>query len=281
MTKDEFILRQLSRTKRKKYEQYVVTKIIHLIDNHDVKFITQQYVTRPSGRALTDLYFPQLGLHVEVDEAHHLSNKEADSMREADIVEATGHKFLRVDAALSLEAIDKQIVEIVNEIKSQLTRKNIEPWDLEYEMSTEKYLGLGYVDADEDVAFKTIKDACNCFGHKYKGYQKAVAVFPEENTILWFPKAYPNSGWNNAISDDHEVITERSVDEDIAREHIEKHINPKFGKETRRVVFARVKGSLGDVLYRFRGVYELNLKKSNQDVGLIWERTAKRVSTIK
>jgi hypothetical protein len=40
MDKKEFIIRQLGRTKNKKYEAYVVTRIIHLLDDFSIKFIT-------------------------------------------------------------------------------------------------------------------------------------------------------------------------------------------------------------------------------------------------
>jgi len=75
MDKKEFIIRQLARTSNKKYEAYVVNRIVHLLDDISIKFITQQYVTRPEGRALTDLFFPQFNLHVEVDEGQHFIKK--------------------------------------------------------------------------------------------------------------------------------------------------------------------------------------------------------------
>lgn len=97
MDKKEYIIRQLGRTKNKKYEAYVVSRIIHLLNNFDIKIVTQQYVVRPEGRALTDLFFPQLSIHIEVDEEHHKSNIQDDKIREADIVNATNHTILRID----------------------------------------------------------------------------------------------------------------------------------------------------------------------------------------
>ncbi len=45
MDKKEYIIRQLNRAKNKKYELYVISRIIHLLDNNDIKFVTQQYVS--------------------------------------------------------------------------------------------------------------------------------------------------------------------------------------------------------------------------------------------
>ena len=48
MDKLEFISRRLAKAENKKYEHYVVTRIWHLLDNTQIKLVTQQYVTRPS-----------------------------------------------------------------------------------------------------------------------------------------------------------------------------------------------------------------------------------------
>ena len=92
MDKLEFVAKQLDKTKKKPYEQLVVHRIWNTLNDLRVKFVTQQFVKRPEGRAMTDMYFPQLGMHIEVDEGHHKAQIEADKLREADIIDATGHK---------------------------------------------------------------------------------------------------------------------------------------------------------------------------------------------
>ena len=72
MNKLQFICRQLSRAEYKTYENYVITRIWHLLNDDSIKLITQQYVVRPNGgRALTDLFFPQLKVFIEINEGHH------------------------------------------------------------------------------------------------------------------------------------------------------------------------------------------------------------------
>lgn len=44
MNKKEYIIRQIAKTNKKNYENYVVTRIFHLINRLDIKFVTQQYV---------------------------------------------------------------------------------------------------------------------------------------------------------------------------------------------------------------------------------------------
>lgn len=281
MDKKEYIIRQLARTKNKKYEAYVVTRIIHLLNDFSIKFITQQYIARPEGRAQTDLYFPQFDFHVEVDEGHHFNqvNIEADKIREADIINATGHEIWRIDVTKHFNEINDQIDIVVNKIKN-MRQSSFIPWDIDSEFDPAIYIKLGYIDVKDSVAFKTIKDACNCFGHNYTGYQRAVAAHPDDNIMLWFPKLFPNGEWDNQISPDEEVITEQNKDKVKARQHILSHVNNKASKH-QRIVFAKVKGSLGEVLYRFRGQYQLDVKNSNEETGLIWRRIKTQVKTYK
>jgi very-short-patch-repair endonuclease len=283
MDKKEYIIRQLGRTKNKKYEAYVVSRIIHLLNDFNIKFVTQQYVTRPEGRALTDLFFPQMCLHIEVDEPYHKDIIENDKVREADIINATNHKILRVDVSKSIEDINFQIDVIVDEITNkikQLTDENsFVPWNIDLEFNTETYIKRGYIDTSDNVAFKTIKDACNCFGHNYSGWMKGGAPHPDSDTWLWFPKLFPNGEWRNSISFDEEIITERNEDDEKAKEHIDGYIKQTNGMQHKRIVFANVKGNLGDKLYRFRGLYELSIKDSGFPIGLIWQRKLTRVNT--
>ena len=75
MDKKEYIANQLKRTFNKKYENYCITRIYHLLKRNDVQIITQQMFKRKEdGKiALADLYFPQINLSIEIDEPHHFS----------------------------------------------------------------------------------------------------------------------------------------------------------------------------------------------------------------
>lgn len=283
MDKKEYIIRQLGRTKNKKYEAYVVSRIIHLLNDFDIKFVTQQYVTRPKGRALTDLFFPQVNLHVEVDEPHHKNCIEEDKIREADIVNATNHEIMRVDVSKPIDEINSQVHEIVERVQSKITQLKTNdlftPWNIDSEVNPESYIKRGYIDISDNVAFKNIKDACNCFGHNYDGYQSSLASHPDSDTVICFMKLYPNNEWINNISPDEETITERNKDDEKAKEHIDGFVKQSNGHKHKRIVFAHVKDNLGDRLYRFRGLYELNIENSKIPIGLIWQRKKTRVIT--
>jgi very-short-patch-repair endonuclease len=280
MNKLEFICRQLSRAENKTFEHYVVTRIWHLLNDTDLKFITQQYVVRPEGRALTDMYFPQLHKHIEIDEGHHKMQIQSDKIREADIINATGHEVLRVDATQSLEGINLTIDNIVTQLKTaKINKVDFTPWDFEAEQNPATYISRGYIDLKDDVAFRTMVDAANCFGNTYKpkGIWTGGAKHPKESgKFIWFPKLYKNGRWNNSISDDENTITEIYLDEKIAQQHVQKAIKDAHIK---RIVFARVKSPLGDIMYRFKGEYELDLERTNSTSGIVLKRINQRVRT--
>ena len=281
MDKKEYIIAQLGRTKNKKHEAYVVTRIIHLLNNFDVKFVTQQHVSRPDGRALTDLYFPQFGIHIEVDEGQHEKegHRKSDQIRDADILNATGSLPIRIKVTKTFDEINHAIDEVVEDLKVLASAESFIAWDIVAEFNPQTYIDLGYIDVLDNVAFKTIKDACNCFGHNYKGYQSAGAPHPNPEIMLWFPKLFPNGEWDNQISDDEEIIIERNEDDEKTIAHVSSHLNNKKHKH-QRITFAKVKGNLGDTLYRFRGLYKLDTDNSNGTDGLIWKRTSTRVNTF-
>ena len=285
LNKTDYVIRQIAKSYKKKYENYVVTRIWHLINNLDLKFVTQQHVTRPEGRALTDMYFPQIQLHIEVDEPHHYhfdfegKQTNQDAVRELDIINATTHSLERINCCGNLESINNQIDNIVYVINQKIESKEFVPWDIDAEYNPQTYIDKGSISVQDNVAFLTIKDACNCFGHKYEGYQRATAKHAfEEGRMLWFPKLYENEGWNNEISlDEEQIFMQKKVGH---KEWFKEQKNkPDNFKEW--LVFARVRSNLGDVMYRFKGVFKSDQINSEILGKVIFNRVEKTVKTYK
>ena len=92
ISKDEYILRNFSKIQHKKWELYVITRIIHLLNDPELEFVCQQLVkTSDNKRYLTDLCFPELNLYCEIDELQHSSKEHSilDDKRMEEIVDAT------------------------------------------------------------------------------------------------------------------------------------------------------------------------------------------------
>lgn len=267
------ITRQLQRCKNKRFELYAITRIIHKIDDLDVKFITQQYVARPDGFALTDLYLPQLKLHIEIDEGFHLNNIDADKIRELDIVTATDHIVKRIDASGCITSINQQVDLLVDLIKTQISTQKqqgiFEPWQPEQEHSVQRFIDKGHICVADNVALRTSAEACNLFGHQYKGWQRSVAKIPNHpRHMLWFPKLYPNDWWHNSINHQGTEINEYCKEsEQLKRQFIDKSV----ADDVKFIVFAKVRDELGQVMYRFKGVFEVNKQKTNYQDGVFWQ----------
>jgi len=282
--KKEYIKRQIAKTNKKDYENYVVTRIIHLIDDLEIKFVTQQYVKRPGGkRALADLYFPQIHYFVEVDEMQHLSNEDADKKRDADFVSMVGKEPERIDVATtSIEEIHNRIDQVVAEIKALIQKERdnntFEPWDPAKEMNPLTWIEKGHVSVKDNVAFRITVDACKAFGLDYLGFQQAQAKHPhEENTGIWFPKLYDNKEWANSFDETTGVIRSScKKGGEQQKNHVENRLSDPI---KRRLIFARVKDNLGDVKYRFRGVFELDIENTNYENGVVWNRVSEVAKT--
>lgn len=275
MNKLEFISRQLSRTNNKRYESYAIHRLWHKLDNADLKYVTQQYVKRNDRYYLTDLYLPQLNLHIEIDESHHLGRAEQDGLRELDVIEATRHEVARIKVSNDLEEFNYAIDSVVKRIEDKVSKLKedgeFEAWDLEKEFDPEFYRNKGYLDVSENPAFRRIVDAANCLGQNAVAYQTAfIRSKVYENHHLWFPRLYKTPGWNNSISPDEMYIYEKPEDESNTTSHLERV--KMLG--TKRIVFPRVKDNLGIVLYRFKGVYEFDADRSDKTNGVVYKRIA-------
>lgn len=281
--KKEYIKRQIAKTNKKDYENYVVTRIIHLINDLDIKFVTQQFVKRPNGRALADLYLPQIHYFVEVDEMHHLSNEEADKKRDADFILMVGEEPRRVDVATStLQEINDQIDIIVNEIQQKIKEKKIkgefEPWNPSKEYDPITWIEKKEISVSDNVAFRVIVDVCKTFGLDYKDYQRAGAKHPyEKDTLLWFPKLFDNKDWKNSLDEEKGIIqTSCIMGDQEQRNHVDARLADPIKK---RIVFAKVKDNLGDVKYRFRGVFRMDEKNTNYKNGVVWNKISNKTAT--
>lgn len=286
--KTEYITKTLARTFRKNYENYVITRIWHKLNRYDIKFITQQYVSRRSGYALVDLYLPQLNMFIEVDEPPH--NPTIDEIREKDIIILDkGIRFKRIIIAeeygkerlVDIKKVDEQCDALVLKIKRRIRAlsksKAFKPWD-EKEDDPQTYIKRGQISLADSVAFSRCADAANCFGHRYKNLQRGGVKHPlNDDTLIWFPKLYPHGEWQNEISEDGSVIRESNIDKKKNKIEIQKRLESPRKK---RIVFAHGKDKLGIQRYRFKGVFELDREETDTKQCAVWKRIAEVIKTF-
>ena len=284
-----YLVRTLSRTKRKDYENYVVNAIWNRLNDDTLEIVTQQYIHNPKdkrGHYFIDLYFPALNIGVECDEAHHLDeeNKKSDEEREKSICDALsmyntlhqignkGYRPIHINVAKKYSQVEKQINDAVKTIKQK--KKIINPTKWKIQNAEEFYNKRSEITIKDEVGFKTIAQASNIlFNTVYPGMQHICFspiinkkyIFEKsiyKNHKLWFPPlAIPDPNDNSkSISPKKTDYINQLIDN--GNELIEKKTAGKDSllepadDEKQRIVFAYYENPLGEAAYRFVGIFE-------------------------
>lgn len=250
----------------------------------DIQPVSQQFIKRADGRyAMVDLYFPQLNIGIECDEAYHIDNSENDHRRELKMTEMLSayeetEDFMlsRVKAYQSWESIEKQIDDVVSGIKDRIRKGNYPLWHFN-EKPYNVAIANKMIRVVDRLCFNTIVDICRCFGKEYKGMQSA--YFHIGNGYqLWCPKLAiyqdgkhrsVSKGWINILSNDWETVTETNdcinkVKIDGTNVHLDRP----------RILFGKSMDVLGRNAYRFIGVFQISLADSS-NTEIIHKRISK------
>jgi very-short-patch-repair endonuclease len=291
MNKQEYILRSLQKISHKKWELFIISRIIHKLDDLDIEFVTQQLVRLHDGtRKLTDLYFPQLGFYLEIDEPAHDKQKEADEKRSQDIIEATDldEKRIKVyhekmeqgdDSYKTLKEICSEADELISYIKDKKIEKEKEgcfkPWNFEQKYSSKPIIERGELSVKENDVFKFQIEALRCFGFEGKSWQRGVWRIPDgTNDVVWFPRLYPhNELWENSLINEGKRIIEKAAGnnheavQSLKKQRAEAAQYP----DRKYIVFAKAKDPLGFNLLRYVGTFKMNLSEKSK-TELIFDR---------
>ena len=259
ISKDDYILRAFSKIQHKKWELYVITRIVHLLDDPDLEFVCQQLIKTPDHkRYLADLCFPELELYFEVDELQHSSKEHAiaDENRMKEIIDASHFTEKRIQIydnnlkIKELTEINEEIDSLIRYIKDRkqeyIANNNFNPWDYYNKYNPEVHIERGYIDTKDNVSFLYHRDALRCFGYDGGHFQRAVWSIKGTSKGVWFPKLYENDLWNNSLSDDFKRIEMTKKDHSIIEIEFE---------DVEWFVFAHYKDFLGQTVYKFLGEF--------------------------
>lgn len=272
----DYIVNQIKKSYYKKYENYCITRIYHLLNKSYVKIITQQMFKRDNGIALADLFFPQLNLIVEIDESYHEDDiqKEKDKKREQEII---ANKIKSQEEIItnkleikrikitdkSLDEINSQIDQLVLLINQKIENLNTKfiPWThLYYE--PQYFINIGYIDETMNTGFRTLQEVSELFNKGYHGNQHAYfwAKNGDNNLFVWCPQLKlhetdcDNIPYDNELDDNY--IYESS------KKDSETFVSKALETEETRCVFAKYKDEVNNWIYKFKGVYKLDKSKT-------------------
>lgn len=282
----DYITRILQKTSKKRIENYVISRIWHQLNNDELKIRHQQYVYRGDNKyALTDLYFPQLKYHIEVNEEFHYKNEHklnVDKLREEDIIKSTKDhivRFIDCQNHKTLENIHCQINKIIEEINSLINEHKkvgtFKPWE-ENELTPNYWIHKGLIKVNDDVNLKTIDDIGLLFNVQIKnrGFLKPGAVKFNKNgySEIWWPEKKVKNNWINEFHNEFETIIESHTEPLKAKNHLDYFISKN--PECSRIVFFKYKDELGFNFFKFVGCYKFNKDKSIVENKVIWERNS-------
>ncbi|MFP4401959.1 MAG: AbaSI family restriction endonuclease [Candidatus Nanoarchaeia archaeon] len=294
-----YILNQFNRTKHKKYEHYCISRIYHLLNRTDIQFITQQMLKRKEEKiALADLYLPQLDVWVEVDEFHHNNhiNKKEDEERTKEVIEKNKEierKQKQLEEVISVknepyriqiegmgpDEVDKQIDKIVEIIKNKINEKEknylLQKWELIHK-EPKFFKDKGVLKTEDKPAFRTIQKVSELFNKGYNGKQQCwFRDKPKSKITIWCPKlkfeTSDKGKYDNFIDPNSETIYEFNPNQSIET-NVQGTRNLYSEGFTKRYVFPKFKDFSGKSMYRFKGVYELNLEKTEELGKVVWEK---------
>ncbi|MDQ1140103.1 AbaSI family restriction endonuclease [Pedobacter agri] len=277
----DFMSRVLQRTASKKIEHYVISRIWHLLDNYEIKMVPQQYVSRELTKyALTDIYFPQFKLHVEVNEPAHYHSDiiiEQDLKRKKEIEEGTNHKIFVIDCSEDIDHIhaqvDKLLFLINSELEIQISKNEFISWRPENEHNPHYWKSKGSIAVLDEISLNTIEDICTMFDADYRktirGFlRKGGIPNPKDpNQLIWWPSDRARSGWVNYFNQVEGTITETHINPTKASEHY----NFYSQRGDTRIVFYHFKDILGMTNYKYVGVFKNDKTLSSPEDGTVWK----------
>lgn len=282
--KTEYILSALRKLQHKRHEQYVVSRILHKLDDLSIEFICQQYLVPDTNPYILDLYFPQFGLYVEVSErAHAKSIKiKEDQIRETQIESAFGLRQFEIktyydeNTPLDIEQINSQIDTLVRLVKKEKLQKEkageFVPWDYDNKFNPQHHARHGLLKVDADITLLKTVDVIKMFGVELGALQRGAWDWKETEYDIWFPKFYTSKDWSNEFSKDGKFIFERH--------NLGKKINNSRDKKSKRIVFPHFKDQFGSRYYKFFGVFEID-RKASDDYRTTYRRVATSISLSK
>ncbi len=280
-SKFDYICRSLSKGTSKVYETYVVNAIWQRLGNENIEFATQQYVNTVDGRRFIDMYFPQIKMAIEVDEAYHNNEGQTNSdnirmseIEEADLnylylsnqqkpIEPERIKIYKDGDQLSYAEIDARINEVVKIIKEKYVAAGEPKWIYEEQERIEAIKARGYLKRGDSIS--KLVPIMSLFGKEYKSCFRC--YYDVKGGHVWSPTlsvdGSDHRGWTNIISKDLKTIYESGEGKTPESAEDDKQRGDK------RFVFLKYTDALGDNSRRFLGVYKAAGYEKNK--GEIWE----------
>ena len=261
--KNDYLFKSFAKQKQSK-ENYIINAVYSRINNKELKPVTQQCIRIGKKYRKIDLFFPQLNIGIECDEAYHKKRKDKDAKRTIEIKDKLNavvlnkkeYKQIRIDATLDYDKLFEKINQVANQIKKKC--RNIK-WE-SHEETLKRIKKGNVVKINDNITYKTHDEVCELFDIKARPRRGGEIL--NDNYHIWFPKLAikdengkwkaKDKKWNNKLSEDWKTIIE-TTNKNVRRKRGK---NDNYWKTCKRLTFAKTKDLEGTTGYRFIGVFK-------------------------
>lgn len=268
--KNDYLFKSFAKQKQSK-ENYIINAVYSRINNKELKPVTQQCIRIGKKYRKIDLFFPQLNIGIECDEAYHKNRKEKDAKRTIEIKDKLNavvlnkkeYKQIRIDATLDYDKLFEKINQVANQIKKKC--RNIK-WE-SHEETLKRIKQGNIVKINDNITYKTHDEVCKLFNIKARPRRGGEIL--NDNYHIWFPKLAikdengkwkaKDKKWNNKLSEDWKTIIE-TTNKNVRRKRGK---NDNYWKTCKRLTFAKTKDLEGTTGYRFIGVFKFVYEDGN------------------
>jgi hypothetical protein len=284
MDKLAYLRKVFAHTAGKTFENYVTHQIWAKVEEFRLYPVTQQYVKRKHSYALMDLYFPQINFAVEIDEAPDLDPIkviEADKLRMEEIFSAVDGIVIERIREEDYDSVKKQINGVVKKIEEKVQKSGPFSWKENWQEEDHKEKFRKIKDrkklrTSDLIGFKRIEVTNDIFGRNFtEGYLQwgRSFFFLPPNEAIWFSHLPRNKNWENTVPNDWAFIREKYIGSDEKKPKLKPE--KEHNKDVKRYTFARYKNALGEVSYRFIGVFVF---KEKAGPAFLYERISEEMS---
>ena len=260
------------------FAQKVALELLNFAEEVKLRPMVKAFIGRGNGLYQTTcITFPDLNLHIQTTSIREREKLEVESINKYNIFYPIDENIVVIDSSKGLESVNQQLEQVKYEIKHLMKQRNIVEWnaidecDVEKIKATKKTLHIN----DNKYFYKVI-DIVRLFGDSAKAVmQGGKQHLYEPNTVIWWPKLYKNKdGWENEISSDGLVITEKHVDLEVTQQLVEKYLSLE---EHYKIVFPRYEFREGGTFLTFKGVFRLDKEATRQQKCGVFKRVKEEV----
>lgn len=272
------VQRKLATWEQTPFAQKVALELLNFAQEVKLRPIVKAFIGRGHGLYQTTcISFPDLNLHIQTTSIREQEKLEVEDINKYNIFYPIDENIIVVDSTKGLESVNEQLKEIKNEIKRLMDQRSIVEWnamdvcDVETIKATKTTLHI-----NDNKYFYKVVDIVRLFGDPAEAVMRGgKAHLYEPNTDIWWPKLYKNKdGWDNKMSSDGLVITEKHIDPKETQKIVDRYLKLE---EHYKIVFPRYELREGGSFLTFKGVFKLDKEATRKQNCGVFRRIKEEV----